>query len=220
MQLNERIYDFLDKCSDKRKAEFDKKLIFTKYKIKGLKTKDIENFSKILAKEKVNIFDMKVEFFEQTLIIGFYIAFVEENKETKIELIKKFLKYVDNWATCDMFVSRLKGTQDYEDFFISLLNSSNPFTKRVGIVWIMRNIIKYKLDYALNLLINIKDENYYVKMAIAWTYAECFTLDSNKMINFLSKIKDKFIRNQTILKSRQSFRVSKEVKDKIINYRL
>ena len=57
-------------------------------------------------------------------------------------------------------------------------------------------------------------------MALAWAYAEAFTINSDFMVDFLSQIDDKFTRNQTISKARQSFRVPNEIKEEIVKFRI
>ena len=217
----EEIIDFLIKNTNAQNAEFAKKLIDTKYQILGIKNQLLENFAKNLAKNEIDdIFDGDIVYHEQILIIGYYIAYSKLENSRKIEMLKEFLPLIDNWATCDGVATRLKKLESEKEFFINLLKNEKPFYKRVGIVWLMRFNLKQNFLETLGLLNAVKDDNYYVKMAIAWAYAEAFTINSDFMVDFLSQIDDKFTRNQTISKARQSFRVPNEIKEEIVKFRI
>ena len=217
----EKITEFLLKNANINKAEFDKKLIDTKYQILGIKNQLLENFAKNLAKNEIDdIFDGDMVYHEQILIIGYYIAYSKFENSRKIEMLKEFLPLIDNWATCDGVATRLKKLENEKEFFVNILKNEKPFYKRVGIVWIMRFNLKQNFLDTLEVFKGVKDDNYYVKMALAWAYAEAFTINTDFMVYFLSQIDDKFTRNQTISKARQSFRVPSEIKDKIVKFRI
>ena len=220
-KIYEEIIDFLIKNANAQNAEFAKKLIDTKYQILGIKNQLLENFAKNLAKNEIDdIFDGDIVYHEQILIIGYYIAYSKFENSRKIEMLKEFLPLIDNWATCDGVATRLKKLENEKEFFVNILKNEKPFYKRVGIVWLMRFNLKQNFLETLGLLNAVKDDNYYVKMAIAWAYAEAFTINSDFMVDFLSQIDDKFTRNQTISKARQSFRVPNEIKEEIVKFRI
>lgn len=220
-KIYEEIIDFLIKNTNAQNAEFAKKLIDTKYQILGIKNQLLENFAKNLAKNEIDdIFDGDIVYHEQILIIGYYIAYSKFENSRKIEMLKKILPLIDNWATCDGVATRLKKLESEKEFFINLLKNEKPFYKRVGIVWLMRFNLKQNFLDTLEVFKGVKDDNYYVKMALAWAYAEAFTINSDFMIDFLSQIDDKFTRNQTISKARQSFRVPNEIKEEIVKFRI
>ena len=220
-KIYEEIIEFLIKNANAQNAEFAKKLIDTKYQILGIKNQLLENFAKNLAKNEIDdIFDGDIVYHEQILIIGYYIAYSKFENSRKIEMLKEFLPLIDNWATCDGVATRLKKLESEKEFFINLLKNEKPFYKRVGIVWLMRFNLKQNFLDTLEVFKGVKDDNYYVKMALAWAYAEAFTINSDFMVDFLSQIDDKFARNQTILKARQSFRVPNEIKEEIVKFRI
>lgn len=220
-KIYEEIVDFLIKNTNAQNAEFAKKLIDTKYQILGIKNQLLENFAKNLAKNEIDdIFDGDIVYHEQILIIGYYIAYSKFENSRKIEMLKEFLPLIDNWATCDGVATRLKKLESEKEFFINLLKNEKSFYKRVGIVWLMRFNLKQNFLDTLEVFKGVKDDNYYVKMALAWAYAEAFTINSDFMVDFLSQIDDKFTRNQTISKARQSFRVPNEIKEEIVKFRI
>ena len=142
-KILEEITEFLLKNANINKAEFDKKLIDTKYQILGIKNQLLENFAKNLAKNEIDdIFDGDMVYHEQILIIGYYIAYSKFENSRKIEMLKRFLPFIDNWATCDCVVIRLRKLESEKRFFVGLLKNEKPFYKRVGIIWLMRFNLK------------------------------------------------------------------------------
>lgn len=227
----DRIKAFLENNKNLQKAEFDKKIIQSNFYIYGIKTKLLENFAKNLLKENFSIYDIKLESHEEILLAGFMIAFSKELPEKKIELIKHVLPYIDNWASCDMIVSRLKGLESQKEFFISLLNDENVFVVRVGVIWLFKTYVKTNIDYLYNLFndinfdkwcndkstltLEIKKDSYYVKMAIAWCYSEACIYNFKFMFDKLQIIKDDFIKRKTIQKACESFRIDNNDKLKL-----
>ena len=209
---------FLRNNSNKLKADFDRKLINTKYEILGVKNDVLVKYAKNNINDKINL--KSLMFYEQVLIEGYKIAYSNIDSSKKIILLKKYLPYVDNWATCDAVASRLKGLKDESDFFIKLLSSKNTFDVRFAVVWLMKNLLKEQTNLVLSRISEVSNQDYYVQMAIAWVYAEAFSFAPDFMLEHLSKIKDKFIRNNTITKVLQSRKVDLQIKNRIKCMRL
>ncbi len=216
MTVKERIENFIEVNSDENKARFDEGLITTSYEIKGINIKLMNEFAKSLAKEAISIDEMPMTCHEEILLSGMVLAYSKLNPEVKIEDLKKILPYIDNWATCDMIVSRLKGLESQREFFVELLHSNRPFYIRVGIVWFMKFQLKKDIRGTVNLLNdNVKNTNYYVEMALAWCYAEALISDFDYMIEFTQRLERYIVRNRTLQKACESFRVSDEHKKQV-----
>ena len=214
-----KLYDefYLEK-SDERKAAFDQKLISTKFKIKGVKTSDIESFVKFLFKEKVDLNLLPTTCYEDILIKGFLIAKQKDNQLKKKE-IEKLLPYIDNWGSCDMICGRLKKMDGEEKFFQSLLQSDKPFYKRFGIVWLKNFVLKKDVKNTTTQILEVSDDNYYVKMAQAWAVADGFVFDFENTFDILKTCKDDFVVRKSISKANDSFRITKANKN-ILKYYL
>ena len=63
----------------------------------------------------------------------------------------------------------------------------------------------------------MKHDGYYVKMAVAWAVSVCYVRFPDKTFHYLENNKlDDFTQNKSIQKIRESFRVSKEEKEKLL----
>ena len=212
MKVKELVDDYINKISDPRKAQFDRSLINTKYEIKGTKTRLIDDFSKSLLRIGANFNDLPLNNYEEILLAGCYIGHSKFTPKEKIVMFRRLLPYIDNWGTCDTVVARLKGLESEKQFFIDLLNEENPFYVRVGIVWLMKYMLKKDTKNVIELVNRAKNNDFYVKMAKAWCNAEALVYDYDFMYNFLKEINDVFIRNKTIEKACYSYRVKDDDK--------
>ncbi|MBQ8444133.1 MAG: DNA alkylation repair protein [Clostridia bacterium] len=218
--MQNEIEAFLRENADEKKAKFDGGLIHTKYKIWGIKTKNIEDFSKKLAKKGAKIEDFHISSLEEVLLAGLTIAYSKISNKEKLERLEKLLPYMDNWGATDMIVPRLKNMEEERGFFENLLHHANPFYVRTGIVWLKRFVLKNDLENVITMLSKVTHPDYYVKMALAWTYQEALTIDFDYMYKFTASLQDEFIKLKTISKACDSYRLTIEQKEKLKEFRL
>ena len=223
MDWKKEVENFLTNSSEEKLAEFHRRLVDTKHKIYGVRTLALKNFAKALSKENCPVDAIKPNSHEEILIRGFLLSNCKYDDKKTIAELKKFLDEIDNWATCDMIVGSLKNlTSEYAfNFFIENLSKPSPFKKRVGIVGIMDYFLcDEKLDVVIENLLKIDDENYYVKMAIAWLLCTLICKNYEYGVFALQKFQDKFVRNKAISKCQDSFRLDKEKKEKLKKLRI
>lgn len=91
-----------------------------------------------------------------------------------MEQLERFLPYVDNWATCDMLSPKIfkKHLPYVYERVQKWLQSDAVYTIRFGIV----TLLGFYLDNAfepemLQLVANVRSEEYYVNMAVAWYFS-------------------------------------------------
>ncbi len=220
MQIREMVKDFIQQISDARKAAFDKGIITTKYEIKGITTKKLDDFAKSLVKIGADFYELPRENYEEIVLSGFYIAHSNFPMEDKMTMLRRFLPFIDNWGACDAVVSRLKGFESEKEFFYSLLKSDEPFKIRFGIVWLLKFQLKSNLKRVIIEIDKVQNSDYYVEMAKAWCYAEAFIYNYDYMYNFLQKLDNAYVRNKTVQKVCDSFRISEEEKNKLKKLRI
>ena len=173
-----------------------------------------QNWQKYLEFEPV--------YYEEKVIQGMLIGF--DTKEDLVEIQKRIENYVpviDSWAVCDTFVAGLKITKKYPkqmwEFIQKYLRSKKEFELRFGIVMLLDYYITDEyIDQVIQILDKIKHEGYYVKMAVAWAISNCYIKFPAKTYQYLlTDNLDDFTHNKAIQKTRESYRVSKEEKEKL-----
>ena len=71
----------------------------------------------------------------------------------------------------------------------------------------------FKSEY-LGTVANIKSDEYYLKMMIAWFFATALSKHWNETVVYLEKEKlDVWVRNKTIQKARESYRITIQQKE-------
>ena len=164
--------------------------------------------------------EIPLESFEEILLAGMVLARSKISAGEKIKSFDKLIDYFDNWAHCDMIVSRLKGLESEKVYFEGLLKRKDEFQIRVGIIYLMSFILRKDVRDALELILSVKNEAYYVRMAQAWSLAEAGIRDYSYTLDKLKTIEDKFLRNKAISKMRDSYRITIEQKEELKGLRL
>lgn len=213
--MKQEIKEFLDSHANKEKAEFDSKIVKSTLPILGIKTCDLEKFAKILAKGGVGLNDFDFLCHEEVILAGMIIGYKKCSTKEKVTLLEQIFSYFDNWAVVDTIVPRLKGMESERWYFENLLKSDKEFVRRTGIIFLMKFALSSDLERVVNLMKDAINDHYYVKMAIAWCYSEAFIKDYDFMKDFIQSIDDKFVRNKSIQKACESFRLTSEEKSQI-----
>ena len=215
MNISQEVKAFVIQNADENLAEFSKKLIFTKYKIYGIKTAQLEAFAKELAKKDVNLYELPLDSHEEILIAGMTLSYSKMPEHEKIVFFNKLINHIDNWGTCDMIVCRLKKCESEIDYFKNLLTRAEPIQKRVGIIFLMRFALKADCENTVSLVLGVQDENYYVKMAQAWLIAEAALVEFDFVYETIKNLTDREIKLKAIQKLVDSFRITVEQKEKL-----
>ena len=101
---------------------------------------------------------------------------------------------------------------------ISKLSAANPWEQRFIFVMLLAYYVEEKyLKDIFKICEKIKSDEYYVNMAKAWLLSVCYVKFKNETYNFLEKTNlDDWTVNKSIQKVRESLRVTKEEKEKIL----
>lgn len=207
------------------KIVWGKNIVNTNMDYLAIKLPILKNIAKDIYKgDYISYLDlMPHKYFESCTIDAFLISFIKDFK-LQTKYIKKLSKYIDNWSVVDSLKFSIKGNEEsYVSFAKELLQSKEPFTRRIGvrIFFSFVKIEKYHQDI-FNILDGLfEEEHYYVNMAAAWLLCEMFIHFPNEIFAYLNKHHtNKFIINKGISKCRDSFRVSQENKDKLLKYKI
>lgn len=210
---------YLKSLSDSKYREFHFKLT-NDNTIIGVKTPKLKEIALYLSKnEYEEIFNKSnFETYEEKVIYGLIIGYLKTDFSTKLKLLNHFLPLNNNWAINDIVCANLKSfktNQEQGYYFIEkCLKSSNPWDIRFGLVLLLDFYINDNyIDKILKISNNIKDNDYYVKMANAWLISICYIKYPNKTNKFLNKNKlDNWTHNKAIQKIIESKRVNEAEK--------
>ena len=215
----EEYITYLKSLKEESYKEFHQKLTTTKYEILGIRVPLQRKIAKEISKgNAISFLEFSKEtYYEEVNIEGFVIASLEE--KDLLKYLDKFVSKIDNWAICDSFCNSVKVISKDREKYISkikeMLNSSQEFTVRVGLILLLCFYIEPAyLSTIFSLVDNLKKEEYYINMAAAWLLAECYIKYKNETLQFLKNNHiSKFVQNKTISKICDSYRVTKEEKE-------
>lgn len=210
----------LFELQDLKYRDFHAKLIPTmeKEKIIGVRTPALRGFAKKFGKrEEAKLFIKKLpnKYYEENNLHGLLIEQIKDYDECLAEL-KRFLPFIDNWATCDMLAFRV--VKKHLDVFVEeiykFMESEHTYTIRFGISMLMKYYLEdeFKIEYP-NKVADIYSEEYYVNMMRAWYFATALAKQYEQIIPFVEKKRlDVWTHNKTIQKAIESYRITDEQK--------
>lgn len=192
--------------------------ILTEYPLLGVRTPALRDIAKALSKNESaeDFLKLSPKSYEELTIQGFVIADLPYD-EMKTYL-PSFVGKIDNWCTTDLLCSSLKSVKKHREDFLDIIDNflnKSEFYARTALVCLKNYyIVPDYLAVVLDRIVRVKDrEEYYVKMAVAWTICECFIKYPDETYGFLaSNILPKWTQNKAISKIRDSFRVPNEIK--------
>lgn len=166
-----------------------------------------------LAEEFLSVLPHK--YYEENNLHAFLLEKIKDYDEAVRET-DRFLPYVDNWATCDSMVPKIfaKHTDELLEKIRCWLSSDKTYTVRYGIGILMRYYLdeRFLTEYA-DMVANIKSEEYYINMMVAWYFATALVKQYDVAVKYIENgILSPWIHNKTIQKACESYRVSDDKK--------
>ena len=215
--IQEKLFEY----QDLGYREFNSKLIpnIDKETMIGVRIPDIRKIEKSLSTEEKKEFLLKLphKYFEENMLHGIIISNMKDYDKVIINL-EKFLPYVDNWAVCDSISPKIlkKNRAKAIVNVLSWIKSNHTYVCRFGIGMIMQLYLEneyFKKSY-LDIIAEIKTEDYYINMMRAWTFQVALVKKWKEAIKYIEKgLLDEFTHNKTISKSCDSYKIEKEKKE-------
>lgn len=211
----------LFELQDEEYKNFNSKLIPTieKENVIGIRVPVLRKFAKEFFKtsecEKF-LNEIPHKYHDENLLHGMILAQYKDY-EICIQQTEKFLPFIDNWAVCDSTIPKalLKNKEDLLKRVKIWINSEHIYTCRFAIGVLMRFFLDedFKTEY-LNIVANVKSDEYYVNMMISWYLATALCKQWNSTIKILeNKNTSDWVHNKTIQKACESFRITPEQKE-------
>ncbi len=154
-------------------------------------------------------------YFEENNLHAFLIERIKDF-DAAILAVDAFLPYVDNWATTDSMRVKVLSTNIpalYKKINEWVL-TEKTYTVRFGIGMLLQFFLdEHFTNESICLVSNIRSDEYYVKMMIAWYFSTALAKRYNEALPFIErKTLDKWTHNKAIQKAVESYRVPGEHK--------
>lgn len=206
---------------DEKYLKFTKKITNTKVEMIGVQIPKLRKLAKDISKTDINSFikEYKGNYFEERMILGFVIGL------STLEDYKKYLEFYStqilDWSLCDSVACSLKKIKKEKEYFFEfaqkMIKTNNEFQVRFGIVILLNFYLEDNyIDKIINIIISLKSDKYYINMAISWILSEIYIKYPLKIDKYINEnYLNNFVLNKTISKICDSYRVSKEIKEKL-----
>ncbi len=218
--ITEEIRDRLFELQDIKYRDFQSGLFPTLEKdvMIGVRTPELRKLAKEYGGRKdIGEFltDLPHKYFDENQLHAFIIS-GEKNIDTAMAELNAFLPYVDNWATCDQMSPKV--FKKHRDKLLveidKWLKSDLTYTIRFGIGMLMEHFLDedYDVKYP-ETVAQIRSEEYYVNMMIAWYFATALAKQYDTILPFIEGEKlDTWTHNKAIQKAVESYRITPEQK--------
>jgi len=155
------------------------------------------------------------QYHEENILHALMLSNIK-NYDEYIKKIDEFLPYVNCWSVCDALCN--KYLNKYKDQLIvevyKRLKSDEIYRVRYAVKCLMNYyLLEDFKDEHIEKVLEVKLDDYYVRMMIAWYLATGLAKNYGQFISVIeSKRFDKFTHNKVIQKAVESFRVSDDHK--------
>ena len=141
-----------------------------------------------------------------------------------IDELHRFLPLVDNWATCDLLSPALfrRHPDALPEQAHAWILSGQEYAQRFGIGVLMRHYLTdfFRPEY-LDWVASVRTEAYYVRMMIAWFFAEALAARPDGALPYWTQRRlEPWIHNKAIQKAVESRRISPEQKQFLRSLRI
>lgn len=209
---------------DEKYREFHSSLIPGISNIYGVRIPALRSIAKEISKGNGKSFLEVCEndSYEERIIQGFVIGNLKLDFEEFTSYTTDFADKINNWAICDCGCSSFKLIKKYKKEYFpyvkKFLNSENIWHIRYGLVILLDYYIdKEYINKIFYILDSVKNQEYYIMMALAWLLSVCFVKFPKETYSYMEKSKLYDVAfNKGIQKIRESLRVTKEDKEKVL----
>ena len=227
MYHKEQLQKELFALQDLKYRDFHSKLLpgIDKESIIGIRTPVLRKFSKEYAeREEAGKFlqDLPHQYYEENNLHMMVITGIKDYDKC-LEEIKKFVPYINNWATCDLPLPKCFGKHKQELLpqVRKWIASDQTYTIRYGLGILMGLYLDedFKPEY-LELAASVRSEEYYVNMMIAWYFATALAKQWETTVPYIEQRKlPQWVHRKTIQKAVESYRITPEQKTYLKSFR-
>ena len=192
----------------------------------GIRTNKLKQIAKEISKGNYQEFlsIMKNNYYEENILYGLILTNIND-PNILIPYLNKYILIIDNWASCDLTISNLKIVKNNKDIFykyiIDNINNNYSYARRFCYVLLLNYYIEEQYLDTIFKLCNIKNNDYYVNMSIAWLISICYINYKEQTINYLKNNElNKFTYNKALQKIIESKQVNNNEKSLLKQFKI
>lgn len=223
----EEIQKHLFELQDMAYRDFHSRLMpdIDKETIIGIRVPVLRKYAKSIAGTELEdrfIDELPHQYYEENNLHMMLITRIKDYDKCLSE-VERFLPYIDNWATCDFPAP--KCFENHKEELLPVIKrwiaSGETYTIRYGIGMLMRLYLDADFDPEyVKLVAEVKSDEYYVNMMIAWYMATALAKQWDAVIPYIEEHRmSDWVHRKTIQKAVESYRITDEQKRYLKGYR-
>lgn len=223
----EEIQKHLFELQDMAYRDFHSRLMpdIDKETIIGIRVPVLRKYAKSIAGTELSekfIKELPHHYYEENNLHMMLITRIKDYDKCLSE-VERFLPYIDNWATCDFPAP--KCFENHKEELLPVIKrwiaSGETYTIRYGIGMLMRLYLDAYFDPEyVKLVAEVKSDEYYVNMMIAWYMATALAKQWDAVIPYIEEHRmSDWVHRKTIQKAVESYRITDEQKRYLKGYR-
>lgn len=223
----EEIQKHLFELQDIKYRDFHSRLMpdTDKETIIGIRVPVLRKYAKSIAGTELSekfIKELPHHYYEENNLHMMLITRIKDYDKCLSE-VERFLSYIDNWATCDFPAP--KCFENHKEELLPVIKrwiaSGETYTIRYGIGMLMRLYLDADFDPEyVKLVAEVKSDEYYVNMMIAWYMATALAKQWDAVIPYIEEHRmSDWVHRKTIQKAVESYRITDEQKRYLKGYR-
>lgn len=205
---------------NEKRIAFDEKLSPNQTGFNGLTIPKLREISKLIYKDNPYEFLDQNDFsnYELEQLQAMVIGLIKD-MDVALKYMNSFIPYVKRWSVNDTLCMDFKiAKTDLNKLFLFLkpyFNSTKEFEQRiVAVMFLCHFLTDDYIDIIIPILDQLKIQEYYAKMAVAWAFATILAKYPDKGLAYIKNNHlDKWTHNKAIQKAIESYRVNEDLKE-------
>jgi len=234
MTITEKLFE----AKDSEYLEFQARLVpnIPKESMIGVRTPNMRAIAKeffgkgriISTEAKTFLKELPHKYYEENMLHFFLISMIKDF-DACIKELETFLPFIDCWPVCDQSSPKVfkKNREKLLPYIKKWIDSKHVYTARFALRMLMNEFLDgdFQPEY-LEWVIKrqskaTENDDYYLKMMIAWFFATALAKQYDCSIQFIKNRKlETWTHNKTIQKAIESFRVSDEHKKELVKLKI
>ena len=213
--MREKIRQELEKIAEENYRIFTAKLIPNIDNLLGVRLPKLRKIAKKIIQTDYEYYlamDNPL-YFEEVMLQGMIIGKINLPWTKRSYYVKQFISKINNWSVCDSFCCGLKFEVSEKELVWQFLQpyfaSEAPYNIRFAVVMLLFHFVDNEYaQKAFTLFNQIKNDDYYVKMAVAWAISIYFRQLPTLTMPYLQKNQlDDWTYNKALQKITESLKV-------------
>lgn len=189
----------------------------------GISIPELRKLAQKVARNDYQLFVKEDDYssFELKLLHAFVLGYAKDDIKTLLKYFKAFIPQVNDWAVNDSLCQNFRIARQYPQemwrFLEPYMKSKKEFHSRIVAVVLLSHFLNDEyIDRVIGVLDSLNTDKYYAQMGVAWAVATVMGKYPEKCLAYLNSNQchlDAITYNKSLQKIRESFRVSKKIKE-------